>query len=73
MLKVPKNSVKNIYNAPKYMIEELDKRLNEAIEKLDKSSDLYILLKQISETSDINYIKIFIEYFILNKLKIILF
>ena len=61
MLTVPKNNSNNIYVAAKYMIEEVDKKLNEVIKTLDKNSDLYILIKQIEDTKDFDYIKRIID------------
>ena len=57
IVKVPKNEVgKNIVNAGQYMLEEVEKRINEAIEGLNKTEneELFNLINQIrnATTSD---------------------
>ena len=47
MIKVPKDKGENVYNAGQYMLEEINKAINEAIKKIPEDSKILTILKKI--------------------------
>lgn len=52
MIRIPKNSEHQMYNAGKYMISELDRILDEQIRKLPKDSIIVKLIQEIENKSE---------------------
>ena len=48
MVKIPKNSSEGFIEAGKFLLEDLEKRINEEISKLDINSDLYRQLEKMN-------------------------
>ena len=49
MVKVPKTGNDKVYNAGQYMLEEVNKKVEEAISRLPKDSDVLDIIKRIDE------------------------
>lgn len=51
MIKVPKTENDNVYNAGQYMLEEVNKKVEEALSRLPKDSNVLELMRKIDEES----------------------
>ena len=54
MITVPKDKANNIYLAGKYMLEEIEKIINEEIKSIPEDSSLYERLKRIDQVTEAN-------------------
>lgn len=57
MIKIPKQEESNVYNAGQYMLEEINKRIEEALKSIPEDYEIFKIIKEIDEENSYKNIK----------------